>query len=210
MIGRLHGTVAERHPPALLLDVGGVGYELEAPMSTFYALPAGDQPVTLWTHLAVRDDGQALYGFASRSERDLFRVLIRISGVGPKLALALLSGMNAEGLQRCIEQEDVATLTRLPGVGKKTAQRLMVELRDRLDGLLPGAEGSVLTASGRGGTSQPATPAAGQSARDDAVSALIALGYKPAEAGRLVNAVPDADDTPSEELIRRALQAAVK
>ncbi|ABI57834.1 Holliday junction branch migration protein RuvA [Alkalilimnicola ehrlichii MLHE-1] len=208
MIGRLHGTVAERHPPALLLDVGGVGYELEAPMSTFYALPAGDQAVTLWTHLAVRDDGQALYGFASRAERDLFRVLIRISGVGPKLALALLSGMNAEGLQRCIEREDVATLTRLPGVGRKTAQRLIVELRDRLDGLLPAASGGVPARTGSG--EQLDAPAGPQGSREDAVSALVALGYKPAEAGRLVNAVPGANDLPSEELIRRALQAAVR
>lgn len=206
MIGRLHGTVAERHPPALLLEVGGVGYELEAPMSTFYALPAGDRPVTLWTHLAVRDDGQALYGFASRDERDLFRVLIRISGVGPKLALALLSGMNAEGLQRCIEQEDLATLTRLPGVGRKTAQRLIVELRDRLDGLLPGAPAAAPMGDGSAGSA----PVAPQAPREEAISALVALGYKPAEAGRMVNAVPDAGDLPSEELIRRALQAAVR
>ena len=132
MIGRLRGLVLEKRPPQLLLDVGGVGYELEAPLSAFFDLPGADTPVSLFTHLVVREDAQLLYGFRSRPERELFRALIRVNGVGPKLALALLSGIDAPELVRCIQEGDVTSLTRLPGVGKKTAERLIVEMRDRI------------------------------------------------------------------------------
>ena len=132
MIGRLRGLVLEKRPPQLLLDVGGVGYELEAPLSAFFDLPGADTPVSPFTHLVVREDAQLLYGFRSRPERELFRALIRVNGVGPKLALALLSGIDAPELVRCIQEGDVTSLTRLPGVGKKTAERLIVEMRDRI------------------------------------------------------------------------------
>ena len=130
MIGRLRGRVLAKQPPFLLLDVNGVGYEIEAPMSTFYQLPAGDEPVVLHTHLAVREDAHVLYGFARESERALFRLLLKVSGVGGKVALGVLSGMSADEFGRAIRGGDIAALTRLPGVGKKTAERLVVEMRD--------------------------------------------------------------------------------
>ena len=197
MIGLLRGRVISRHPPFLLLDVNGVGYEVEAPMSTFYDLPADDAPVTLFTHLAVREDAHILYGFGRETERTLFRSLLKVSGVGGKMALAILSGMSGEEFARCIEAGDAAALTRLPGVGKKTAERLIVEMRDRLEA--PGAP--ALAAAPRA-----AVPV---SADGEAVSALIALGYKPPEASKMVRAVAAAGmDT--EALIRSALQAAAK
>lgn len=200
MIGRLHGVILEKHPPALLLDVGGVGYEIEAPMSTFYELPAAGESATLFTHLAVKDDAHSLYGFHSRDERSLFRSLIRVSGVGPRLALTVLSGMRAEDFVRCIELEDTATLIRLPGIGKKTAERLIIEMRDRVKDLF-----SVPTASG----AAPTRPAAPDDAGSEAVSALIALGYKPAEAARLVQEASESGAS-TEQIIRRALQKAVR
>ena len=130
MIGRLHGEIVYKHPPRLMLDVGGVGYEIEAPMSTFYALPETGAKVTLLTHLAVREDAHVLYGFAREAERELFRALLKISGVGAKMALAILSGMTADEFARCVQSADTAALTRLPGIGKKTAERLIVEMRD--------------------------------------------------------------------------------
>jgi holliday junction DNA helicase RuvA len=132
MIGFLKGTLAAKHPPQLLVEVGGVGYELEAPMSTFYQLPETGQPVQLLTHLLVREDAHVLFGFATEAERQLFRNLIKVSGVGARIALAILSGISVEAFARCVQAEDAASLTRIPGVGRKTAERLIVEMRDRL------------------------------------------------------------------------------
>jgi Holliday junction DNA helicase RuvA len=200
MIGRLRGEILVKRPPHLLIEVGGVGYELEAPMSTFYELPPVGGTVTLVTHLVVREDAHVLYGFARERDRDLFRALLRVSGVGAKMGLAILSGMDAERFARCVEQEDVHALTRLPGIGTKTAQRLLMEMRGRLEGL--GAGVAVLTAGA-------AAPGAGgaDEALADAVSALVALGYKPADANRMARAVDDGATT-SEGIIRAALKAA--
>ncbi|HEY8331673.1 MAG TPA: Holliday junction branch migration protein RuvA [Pseudomonas sp.] len=197
MIGRLRGTLAEKQPPHVLLEVGGVGYELEVPMSTLYRLPGVGEPLTLHTHLVVREDAHLLYGFAEKRERELFRELIRLNGVGPKLALALMSGLEVDELVRCVQTGDTKALTRVPGVGKKTAERLLVELKDRFQvwESMPGAPLVV----------EPARAASVSSAEADAVSALVALGFKPAEASRAV-ALVDEDGLSSEELIRRALK----
>ena len=190
MIGRLEGVLRDRQPPRLLVDVGGVGYELEAPMTTFYSLPPVGDSVVLHTHQTVRDDAPCLYGFARRAERDTFRRLLRVSGVGGKVALALLSGLDADGLARCVQAGDAAGLARIPGIGKKTAERLLFELRDRL----PGAGGV--------GVDVPEEPLA------EAVAALAALGFSPNEAQRRVRAV-DAAGLGSEEIVRAALRAVV-
>ena len=202
MIGRIHGKILEKTPPQLLIDVQGVGYEVDAPMSTFYQLPNLGEPVTLHTHLVVREDAHLLFGFASQSERSLFRTLIKINGVGAKLALTILSGMNADEFIACVQDNDAAALVRLPGVGKKTAERLIVELRDKLKDHLVEA-GSTVSASAI------KAPQAASSPAGDAVSALIALGYKPQEASRMVRAV-DVTDLNTEEIIRLSLQAAAK
>ena len=198
MIGLLRGRILSRQPPWLLLEVNGVGYEVEAPMSTFYDLPAGDEPVTLYTHLMVRDDAHTLFGFARERDRALFRMLLKVNGVGGKMALAILSGMTADEFSLNVQSGDVAALTRLPGVGKKTAERLIIEMRDRLEKL----EGESLPAGA------PVTAKAG-AADADAVDALVALGYRPAEASRMVRAVfePELD---TEELIKAALQGVTK
>lgn len=198
MIGRLRGTLAEKQPPHLLLDVNGVGYELEVPMTTLYRLPALGEPVTLHTHLVVREDAQLLYGFAEKRERELFRELIRLNGVGPKLALALMSGLEADELVRCVQAQDANTLVKVPGVGKKTAERLLVELKDRFKAwaAMPAIAPLVVEPQGAPTVS---------SAENDAVSALISLGYKPQEASRAVAAVKE-DGLSSEDLIRRALR----
>lgn len=198
MIGRLRGQIVYKQPPQLMLDVGGVGYELEAPMSTFYDLPAVGESVTLVTHLAVREDAQILYGFLREGDRVLFRSLLKVTGVGARMALAILSGMDAPHFALCVQQEDVTALCRLPGVGKKTAQRLIVEMRDRVDSLPPGIA--------RGTQSPTPTGGGKDSALADAVSALTALGYKPAEANRMARAVDDGAKT-SEEIIRAALKS---
>lgn len=200
MIGRLRGTLAAKQPPLLLVDVAGVGYEVEAPMSTFYQLPATGTEVMLHTHLVVREDAHLLYGFASERERTLFRSLIRVNGVGAKLALTILSGVSADEFVRCVQESDTRALTRLPGVGKKTAERLAVEMRDRLDDWQGGSVAPTAVSAPEDGA---------QDAVRDAVSALIALGYKPPEASRLVSAV-QSEGLSSEELIRAALQQAVK
>ena len=198
MIGRLQGTILEKQPPTILLDVQGVGYELEASMSTFYNLPECGENIILHTHLVVREDAQLLYGFFSLTERLMFRNLIKISGVGPKLALTILSGMNAEDFTRCILEEDSKTLTKLPGVGKKTAERLVIELKDRLqkdDSIkLPG-----VTDTGRAALERQANPV------NDAVSALISLGYKAQQASQMVRDL-DVEDKSTEDIIRAALQ----
>ncbi len=201
MIGRLRGELVSKQPPFLLLDVQGVGYEIEAPLSTFYDLPEPGGQVTLHTHLHVREDAHVLYGFASESERALFRSLIKVSGVGAKMALAILSGMTASEFSRCVMDGDVASLVRLPGIGRKTAERLVVEMRDRL-GSLPAA----VTLTG----GKPAAAAArAPDPVSDAVSALVSLGYKPQEASRLVSAV-EGEAERSEDLIRLALKATLK
>jgi Holliday junction DNA helicase RuvA len=198
MIGRLHGRVLAKQPPFLVLDVNGVGYEIEAPMSTFYDLPDGDQPVTLHTHLSVREDAHVLYGFIRETDRTLFRALLKVSGVGGKMALGVLSGMTAEEFNVAVQGADHAALTRLPGVGKKTAERLVVEMRDKLDGLLGAPSGRP----------QATEPAAAKGADQDAVSALIALGYKPPEASRMVSRVFE-EGMDTEAIIRAALQGTV-
>jgi Holliday junction DNA helicase RuvA len=203
MIGRLCGTLLAKRAPALLVDVGGVGYELEAPMSTFYQLPAEGESVTLHTHLVVREDAQLLYGFATESERQLFRSLIKVNGVGAKLALTILSGISADDFIRCVHDNDSAALVRLPGIGKKTAERLIVEMRDRV-GDWAGYHGPLTAAT----TAVGSVPPPVDSSRE-ALSALIALGYKPQEASRLINGVEVTDKT-SEEIIRAALQTAVQ
>lgn len=199
MIGRLRGTLVEKQPPQLLLDVNGVGYEVEATMTTFYDLPAVGAEFTIYTHLVVRDDAHLLFGFASELERSLFRSLIRISGVGAKLALTILSGMSVEEFGRCVHDNDSATLTRLPGVGKKTAERLIIEMRDRI-----GQQETAPLASGSGTMAPP-----GADPVQEAVSALTALGYKPQEASRMVRGIAP-EGLNSEEIIRSALQAAVR
>ena len=195
MIGSLRGRIASKTPPQLTVDVGGLGYELEAPMSTFFHLPAVGEEVRLLTHLVVREDAHVLYAFATEEERRLFRSLIKVSGVGPKIALALLSGISVSAFAECVQREDIAALTRVPGVGRKTAERLIVEMRDRLAASQPGGGATAL--------------AAGASAESEAYGALVALGYRPAEATRLLKAVgPGTHST--EELIRRALQGAAR
>ncbi|MES9869740.1 MAG: Holliday junction branch migration protein RuvA [Sedimenticola sp.] len=201
MIGRLRGELVYKQPPFLMLDVNGVGYELEAPMSTFYDLPLQGGEVTLYTHLAVRDDAHILYGFANEGERTLFRSLLKVSGVGAKMALAILSGMNAEEFARCVQSDDTAALVRLPGIGKKTAERLIVEMRDRLEKLEMATTGAVRIV--------PTPGEVVENPVSDAVGALMALGYKPNEASKLVRAV-DSEGLSSEEIIRAALKAAAK
>lgn len=200
MIGRLHGRLAEKQPPWLLLDVNGVGYEVEAPMSTFYVLPAVGEAVTLLTHLAVRDDAHLLYAFATRPERELFRDLIRVSGVGAKLALTILSGIAVKDFISTVRSGESDRLTQLPGVGKKTAARLVVEMRDRYGAVAGPEEGTLTDTGGIEAQNQPGR---------DAFRALVALGYKPQEAKRLLEKA-DEPGLSSEELIRSALRGAVK
>ncbi len=190
MIGRLRGVLVKKEPPALLLDVGGVGYELEAPMTTFYDLPAIGETVTLHTHLVVREDAHLLFGFARESQRRLFRNLLKVNGVGPRVALSILSGLSDDEFVRAIQQDDIDRLTRVPGIGKKTAERLIVEMRDKLTAELP-----------------TETPVASMpvDAVGEAVNALIALGYKPNEASRMVRGVSTQGQT-TEDIIRQALK----
>ncbi len=198
MIGLLRGKILSKQPPRLLIDVHGVGYEVDAPMTTFYELPASGEEVTLFTHLAVREDAHTLYGFARASDRELFRSLLKVNGVGARLALTILSGMQPDEFVRCVQEDNSAALVRLPGVGKKTAERLIIELRDRLEGVvaLPASAGADV-------------PVAAGSPVEDAVSALVGLGYKPQEASRMVRAI-DTGALSSEEIIRAALQATVR
>ena len=188
MIGSLRGKLLFKKPPTLLIETGGVGYECEAPMSTFYRLPEQGLDVFVYTHLVVREDVQQLFAFAQFSERSLFRDLIKISNVGPKLALAMLSGIESDALVQCVADGDAASLERIPGVGKKTAQRLLIELRDKWGDNMPLQEG-----------------AAGGSAMQDAIEALIALGYKPQQARQVLSKRPEGEAT-SEQLVRFALQ----
>jgi len=200
VIGFLKGRLAVKQPPMLLVDVNGVGYELEAPMSTFYGLPATGDSVSLFTHLVVREDAHILYGFGSEGERRLFRGLLKVSGVGPKIALGILSGASVEDFLRIVEAEDVAMLTRIPGIGRKTAERVIIEMRDSVQKLKLTAPGGAHTAAALG---------AAPSAQSEAFSALIALGYKPPEVTRLLKSA-DEPGLSTTEIIRRALKSAVK
>lgn len=198
MIGFLKGRLAVKQPPMLAVDVNGVGYELEAPMSTFYTLPATGEPVALFTHLVVREDAHILYGFGTEGERRLFRGLLKVSGVGPKIALGILSGASVEDFVQTIEAEDVGMLTRIPGIGRKTAERVIIEMRDNVQKFAAPAAGA-----------QSAAIVGGPSAQSEAFSALLALGYKAPEATRLLKSV-DEPGLSTTEIIRRALKSAVK
>ena len=195
MIGRLHGVLQRKEPPALLVDVGGVGYELEAPMTAFYELPAVGEQVTLYTHLVVREDAHLLYGFVREAQRRLFRALLKVNGVGPRVALAVLSGLSDHEFSRCVAEEDIARLTKVPGIGRKTAERLVIEMRDKLpaDSVLPATSSTVT------GPPPPGDPVS------EAVSALVSLGYKPNEASRAVRSV-STQGLGAEEIIRQALK----
>lgn len=201
MIGRLRGTLLYKQPPDILVDVGGVGYEVQVPMTTLFQLPALGEELSLFTHFVVREDAQQLYGFFAERDRSLFRSLIRVSGVGPRLALTILSGMDADQFARCVQRDELSALTALPGVGRKTAERLLVEMRDRLRGWLEEAPAAVVG----GAAVEPQVDIVA-----DAEGALIALGYKPAEAARLVSAANDGSVSDSEELIRRALKSTLR
>ncbi len=194
MIGRLHGVLLRKEPPALVVDVGGVGYELEAPMTTFYELPAVGEKVTLYTHLVVREDAHLLYGFAREGQRRLFRELLKVNGVGPRVALAVLSGLSDDEFSRCVAGEDIARLTKVPGIGRKTAERLVIEMRDKLSTDIAGP-----AAASVAGPAAPADPVS------EAVSALVSLGYKPNEASRAVRGV-SSKGLSAEEIIRQALK----
>lgn len=204
MIGRLRGIILEKQPPLVLIEANGVGYDVHMPMTCFYELPELNQEAIIFTQFIVREDAQLLYGFTSKQERALFRELIKVNGVGPKLALAILSGMSAQQFVTAVEREEVATLVKLPGVGKKTAERLVVEMKDRFKGMHGDLFGGGATFTL---TSENAAPESND-AEAEAVAALVALGYKPQEASRMVSKVgrPDAD---CETLIREALRAAL-
>ena len=202
MIGRIRGNLVHKQPPDILVEVGGVGYELQVPMTTLFLLPELGAEVSLVTHFVVREDAQLLYGFIDERDRALFRQLIKVSGVGPKLALTILSGMDSASFARCVQRDDISALVALPGVGKKTAERLLVEMRDKLKDWLGQMQTELPTGSG-------ASVASSSDRVGDAESALISLGYKPAEAARVVAAVNDDSVSDSEELIRRALKSMV-
>jgi len=199
MIGFLRGLLLQKQPPILLVDVNGVGYELEAPMSTFYALPEEQSEIALYVHLVVREDAQLLFGFSDQGQRQLFRSLLKINGVGPRVALAILSTLNTQEFTNCILHEDAATLTRVPGIGKKTAERMIIDMRDRIDS----REYDSPSAQAPGHLEVPDNPV------QDAIGAMMALGYKAAEANRAVNAVKEQSEQ-RDDLIRNALQYLTK
>ncbi len=198
MIARLAGTLIHKQPPLMVIDIAGVGYEVEAPLTVFCDLPETGQPVVVLTHLSIKDDSHTLYGFSSDAQRTLFRQLLKISGIGAKLALTILSGVSGDELARYVHDNDIASLTRLPGIGKKTAERIIMELRDKLD-IIPATRSSA-----RGGG---AVIAGGAS--KEASHALSALGYKPQEVSRMVRQAAEPDMS-AEQIIRRALQFMVK
>jgi holliday junction DNA helicase RuvA len=199
VIGFLRGKLVAKAPPLLVLDVHGVGYEIEAPMTTFYNLPLIGAEILLHTHLVVREDAHILFGFSTEADRSLFRTLIKVNGVGPKLALTILSGQSAEEFHRCIQNNDTQALVRLPGVGKKTAERLVIEMRDRLPDMA-GSTPSMID----DGLHQPAG-----SPKQEAISALCSLGYKPLDAGKMVQNI-NAEGKSCEDIIRLALQSSIK
>ena len=201
MIGRLRGKLLAKQAPHILIDVQGVGYDVEVPLTTYFKLPALGEEVVVLTHLIVREDAHVLYGFAMEADRTLFRDLIKVNGVGAKLAATILSGIAVDEFVRCVRDNDTARLTRLPGVGKKTAERLVMEMRDRLDVKASAATGMKPEVAGLSDVEPNPI--------DDAISALVALGYKPPDASRMVLRVK-AEGLACEEIIRRALQAGLK
>ncbi len=200
MIGFIRGRLLAKTPPQLLVDVQGIGYELEAPMTTFYELPALGENIQLYTHMVVREDAHILFAFIKEDDRLMFRTLIKVNGVGPKLALAILSGQSADEFHRCIHDNDIQSLIRLPGVGKKTAERLIIEMRDKLPKLSEETSETEQTQLTHSNTKQ---------SKQEAISALCALGYKPQDASKMVQAVGN-EDLPCEQIIRLALQGAAK
>jgi Holliday junction DNA helicase RuvA len=200
VIGFVRGKLVVKAPPHLTVDVGGVGYDIEAPMSTFYTLPALGSEVRLLTHLVVREDAHILYGFGTQEERALFRNLLKVSQIGPKIALAILSGTSVEGFATLVKLQDAAALTKIPGVGRKTAERVLMEMKDRIDALELAAQG--MSVSG----AVPMTPS---STEGEAWTALVALGYKPAEVTAMLKPLAGQGGT-TEDLIRRALQGTVR
>ena len=199
MIGFLRGKLALKAPPLLMLDVNGVGYEVEAPMTTFYNLPAIGSEIVLHTHLVVREDAHILFGFSTEADRSMFRTLIKVNGVGPKLALTILSGQSAEEFHRCIHNNDTQALVRLPGVGKKTAERLVIEMRDRL----PDLGDTDLSVESINITQSANNP------KQEAISALCSLGYKPLDAAKMVQPI-NTENKNCEDIIRLALQGAIR
>jgi holliday junction DNA helicase RuvA len=195
MIGSIRGRLASKQPPHVILECAGVGYEIETPMSTFLDLPAVGAEVCLQTHLLVREDAQTLFGFATHQEKQLFRALLKVSGVGARMALAVLSSMNVADFRRCVEREDSAMLVKVPGIGRKTAERLIIEMRDRVD-----IEAAPPRAASGG--------AGEANARSEAFDALVALGYRPGEVRRLLGRL-DIEDQTAEDIIRSALRQAV-
>ena len=200
MIGFLRGKLAFKAPPLLMLDVNGVGYEVEAPMTTFYNLPAIGAEIMLHTHLVVREDAHILFGFSTEADRSMFRTLIKVNGVGPKLALTILSGQSAEEFHRCIHNNDTQALVRLPGVGKKTAERLIIEMRDRLPDLGDAVGSSVISVDQSQRVNNP---------KQEAISALCSLGYKPLDASKMVQNI-SAEGKSCEDIIRLALQGTIR
>ena len=195
MIGRLQGKVVEKQAPDLLIDVQGVGYEVLVSLNTFFDIPEVGSMVTLHTHFVVREDNQQLYGFTQLSERSLFRNLVKVNGVGPKMALAILSGMSANDFALCVHNNDIATMVKVPGVGKKTAERLLIEMRDKIGDVDASSAGSAGASDSQSDIAQ------------EAESALIALGYKPADAAKIINRVADQSITDASQLIRLALKS---
>lgn len=207
MIGRLRGILVEKQPGQVLVEAAGLGYEVDIPYTTFFHLPETGQEVTLHTHFAVREDAQSLYGFAQRLDRDLFRLLIKVNGVGPKLAVGILSGLDADQFIRCVELRDASALVKLPGVGKKTAERLLIDMADRIGQLegqfVPASDGTAVK-----GSDISSRPQRQPDAAEEAEAALISLGYKPQEASKAINRVAE-EGMSSEELIRHALKAMI-
>ena len=199
MIGFLRGKIINKQPPRLLLDVGGVGYEVDAPMSTFYGLPDVGEDVQLYTHLSVTENSHTLYGFATSAEQHMFRQLIKVSGIGSRSGLTILSGISVSDFIYCVQNEDTATLVRLPGIGKKTADRLIIEMRDRLDNLIvPAKAGETVSVERKA-----------SSPKQEATDALVALGYKLPEVTRLLKTISDDKELGTEDIIRLALQSSV-
>jgi Holliday junction DNA helicase RuvA len=200
MIGFVRGKLVIKAPPHLTVDVGGVGYDIEAPMSTFYSLPALGSEVRLLTHLVVREDAHILYGFGTQEERALFRNLLKVSQIGPKIALAILSGVSLEGFATLVKMQDPAALTKIPGIGRKTAERVLMEMKDRLDALEQAA---------RSMNNTGAVPMTASSTEGEAWTALVALGYKPTEVTAMLKPFAGQGGS-TEDLIRRALQGTVR
>ncbi len=200
MIGRISGRLIENSPPFLLVDVNGVGYELEVPLTVLGDLPAAGEPCTFYTHFVVREDAQLLYGFAGRQDRELFRLLLKVNGVGPKLAIAILSHMSVSEFVGCVQEDNVTRLTKMPGIGKKTAERLLIEMRDRITGWRGGSDAAAPATDNRVQSKVPV---------EEAEAALLALGYRPQEASKAVQSVAT-EGMGRDELIRQALRSMVK